>query len=491
MRQRLTRLAERGLKKRQLALEAMNEAGLKKLEQPDFTASARLGSPPLVVTSEPSIPEGVLDTAASEIGPTHTYCRSEARRTRSRLLSWQSSSHTHSEDQVMALSDMQLRQLRAKLDARHVKTRKANGTDLHYVEGWHVISEANRIFGYDAWDRRTVAAKCVSNSGNGQQHFAAYTAKVRITVRAGDITIVREGSGTGEGRGFTPGQAHEIALKSAETDGTKRALSTFGNPFGLALYDREQLVIRKRRDFRSAPALGPWVLRSESGTERSSFNKPSEFAGALRVAMSETRDIEILFALWEHNVETVRAINRSLAQHHLQKSGLAPQLVAHLKQCAVTLAKANNSTQANSTGSTSTPQHSQSAAAKIDKSILTIGEPRRIRCKEHLRYVASQPCAICGRAPSHAHHVRYAQTRGLGLKVSDEFTVPLCATHHRNIHNTTREREWWQQQKMDPLIIARALWQESRSRNIGSAEATNSLEVGAKPESSVSRVAQS
>jgi len=197
----------------------------------------------------------------------------------------------------MALSDMQLRQLRAKLDARHIKTRNANGTDLHYVEGWRVISEANRIFGYDAWDRRTVATKCVSSSGNGQRHFAAYTAKVRITVRAGDITIVREGSGTGEGSGLTPGQAHEIALKSAETDATKRALSTFGNPFGLALYDREQLGVRKRRDLRSGSALGPWVLRSESGSERSSFNKPSEFAGALRAALSESRDIEILFAL--------------------------------------------------------------------------------------------------------------------------------------------------------------------------------------------------
>ena len=59
MRQRLARLAERGLKKRQLALEAMNEAGLKKLEQPDFTASARLGAPPLVVTSEKDIPEAI------------------------------------------------------------------------------------------------------------------------------------------------------------------------------------------------------------------------------------------------------------------------------------------------------------------------------------------------------------------------------------------------------------------------------------------------
>jgi recombination DNA repair RAD52 pathway protein len=59
----------------------------------------------------------------------------------------------------MALTDTQVRQLKAKLEAKHVKTRKANGTDLHYVEGWHVIAEANRIFGYDAWDRRTLASR--------------------------------------------------------------------------------------------------------------------------------------------------------------------------------------------------------------------------------------------------------------------------------------------------------------------------------------------
>ena len=227
--------------------------------------------------------------------------------------------------------------------------------------------------------------------------------------------------------------------------------------------------------------MGPWVLRSESGTERSSFNKPSEFAAALRAAMSEARDIEILFALWEHNVETVRAINRSLDQHRLQKSSIAPQLVAHLKQCAVALAKRTDSTQANSTGAY-TPQHPQNAAAKIDKSVLTIGQPKRIRCKEHLRYVASQPCAICGRTPSHAHHVRYAQPRGLGLKVSDEFTVPLCAIHHHTLHETTREREWWQDRKIDPLIIARALWNESQ-KHFASTDPAGSGEVATKTES--------
>ena len=182
----------------------------------------------------------------------------------------------------MALSDTQVRQLRAKLEGKYVKTRNANGTDLHYVEGWHVIAEANRIFGYDAWDRRTLASHCVWSGQSGAYHGAAYTAKVRVSVRAGDITIVREGSGTGEGKAPTPGQAHELALKGAETDATKRALATFGNPFGLALYDREQLGVRKARPEKAAPPIGPWVLHSASGVEEASFDKPSEFAGALR-----------------------------------------------------------------------------------------------------------------------------------------------------------------------------------------------------------------
>ena len=220
----------------------------------------------------------------------------------------------------MALSDTQVRQLRAKLEARHVKTRKANGVDLRYVEGWHVIAEANRIFGYDAWDRRTPSSRGVWSGECGTYHGAAYIAKVRVSVRAGDITIVREGSGTGEGKAPTPGQAHELALKGAETDATKRALATFGNPFGLALYDREQLGVRKARNGKASLAIGPWVLRSVTG-EEASFDKPSEFAGALRKAMSEANDIELLFATWERNVNSVRALNRSLKQDALPKSG--------------------------------------------------------------------------------------------------------------------------------------------------------------------------
>ena len=314
------------------------------------------------------------------------------------------------------------------------------------------------------WDRRTLVTDCVWSSVSGEQFVAAYIARVRICVRAGETIVTRDGSGSGEGKAPTRGQAHDLALKAAETDATKRALSTFGNPFGLALYDRDQSGVRKPRGSETAKPIGPWTLRSRSGAAEATFEKPSEFSAALRKRMSGALDIEALFAIWEQNVDVVRALNRALKQDHLPKSGIASQLVAHLKSCAVTLAKSN----------AEAPRGAVSDAAnggnrpKIDKSVLSISEPRRIRCKEHLRYVASQPCVICGRSPSHAHHVRHAQPRGLALKVSDEFTVPLCAVHHDEIHRTLREKEWWQERNVDPLPVAAALWRESRRHPSGS-----------------------
>ena len=359
----------------------------------------------------------------------------------------------------MALNDTQVRQLRAKLEAKHVKTRKANGADLHYVEGWHVIAEANRIFGYDAWDRRTLASHCVWSGATGPYQGAAYTAKVRVSVRAGDIIIVREGSGTGEGKAPTPGQAHDLALKGAETDATKRALATFGNPFGLALYDREQVGVRKTRGVSaslvSGLQAGPWVLRSRVGAPIASHDKPEDFVEALRRAMSDAHDIELLYDLWEQNIETLRILHRCINE----TPGIVPVLVGHLRACAIALVK-----RASNAGAHPASEGNGSMRPRIDKSVLTIGEPKRIRCKEHLRFVASQPCLICGRSPSQAHHVRYAQSRGLSLKVSDEFTVPLCAIHHHHIHTTGKEREWWHERNIDPLKIASDLWQQSRKR---------------------------
>jgi hypothetical protein len=101
---------------------------------------------------------------------------------------------------------------------------------------------------------------------------------------------------------------------------------------------------------------------------------------------------------------------------------------------------------------------------RIDKSALPLGEPKRIRDKEHLKFVARHPCLVCGRQPSDAHHLRFAQPRALGMKVSHEFTVPLCRTHHRNLHQTGNELAWWETARVEPLPIARSLWETSHPR---------------------------
>ena len=136
----------------------------------------------------------------------------------------------------MGFSAKQVKALRRNLDHRYVRTREANGRELSYIEGWYAISEANRIFGFDGWNRETTESRCILARENRGSFLAVYTARVRITVQADDVTIIREGHGSGEGRGASPGEAHDTALKGAETDATKRALATFGKPFGLALY---------------------------------------------------------------------------------------------------------------------------------------------------------------------------------------------------------------------------------------------------------------
>jgi hypothetical protein len=108
------------------------------------------------------------------------------------------------------------------------------------------------------------------------------------------------------------------------------------------------------------------------------------------------------------------------------------------------------------------PLQTDTAPAKIDKSQLTISEPRRLRDKSHLKFVASQPCLICGRSPADAHHLKFTQARAMGRKVSDEFTVPLCRVHHRDLHTVGNEIAWWEKRAIDPIATARVLWISTR-----------------------------
>ncbi len=167
------------------------------------------------------------------------------------------------------LSPEQTAALAAPLNRANVQTRSQAGRSLNYLEGWVAIREANRIFGFDGWQRETIELRCVSESqrpiGRDQKPGwgVTYVARVRIRLGSqanGATSLVREGSGAGHGIDVDLGLAHESALKEAETDAMKRALMTFGNPFGLALYDKQQRQVTSSvREERAPQAQRPVV----------------------------------------------------------------------------------------------------------------------------------------------------------------------------------------------------------------------------------------
>jgi hypothetical protein len=98
------------------------------------------------------------------------------------------------------------------------------------------------------------------------------------------------------------------------------------------------------------------------------------------------------------------------------------------------------------------------AANPSPEAVTVISKPVRGRDRDHLRFVAAQPCLICGRTPSDPHHLKFAEQRAIGRKVSDRFTVPICRLHHRELHRRGNERAWWQSKGIEPLVIATRLW---------------------------------
>src|SRR5688572_15259027 len=179
----------------------------------------------------------------------------------------------------MGFSAKQVKALGRNPNSRYIRTREAHGRELTYLEGWYAISEANRIFGFDGWSRETIESRCVLARENRGSFTAVYIARVRITVNARGVTLVREGHGTGEGYGNSAGDVHDTALKAAETDGTKRALATFGRPFGLELYRNARAP--KRQKQLPSPPISP-ANGSRSGfhpDDTTPIPRPSNYYG--------------------------------------------------------------------------------------------------------------------------------------------------------------------------------------------------------------------
>jgi DNA recombination protein Rad52 len=390
----------------------------------------------------------------------------------------------------MAFTHAQVRKLAGKLPEGFVKTRVERGLTLAYLEGWHVIDEANRVFGFAGWDRETVSAECVWQ--DARLRACSYAVRVRIKVRAGKTIVAREGTGMGHGTGATLGEAHESALKEAETDATKRALITFGNRFGLALYDKAQAGVQRakpvkgRSDADAAEltrAAGRVGIAGRDGTKAAvawtlltgaappqTFATPHRFCAATKATLRQAPSIAALEALWSGNAPTIAQLRAVQPELRTRNGTHYADLLASLyRQQRATLEAAPAEMQPATTpagdlvskaagpgtigGSPEAP-----IAAGVASAALATTLPRRVRDPNHLRRLAALPCLICGRSPSHAHHLRFAQLRSLGSKPSDEWTVPLCPLHHRALHDAGHEEEWWQAKGIDARTEAERLW---------------------------------
>jgi len=252
---------------------------------------------------------------------------------------------------------------------------------------------------------------------------------------------------------------HDIALKAAETDATKRALATFGRPFGLELYRGGKATASQKP--LPAPASSASQSTGAIGTHATTLVPAGHADPASGAAIDRGAEGP---RVGFHPDDTT-PIPRPSRYYGRRQNELAEHFRGERRQAERAMGTPT-STAMRASPSPSAPPLAPAALpdplpGRIDKSLLAIPEPKRLRDKGHLRFVASQPCLVCGRQPSDPHHLRFAQPRAIGLKVSDEFTVPLCRGHHRQLHQVGNEVTWWERLKIKPLEIARGLWEQT------------------------------
>jgi len=386
---------------------------------------------------------------------------------------------------MSGLSQKQIRALRRKLDRCNVQSRDIDGRSLDYIEGWFAIAEANAIFGFDGWDREMAHFERLYEGTRNDATSCSYLARVRIRVRVAETVILREGTGTGNATASNAGDAHERALKAAETDATKRALATFGNRFGLGLYDKEQHGVTPKK----APSPpGAMTIHDPQGAPFASNLSPEGFCIGLRQMIEKSEHVSELEGLQGSNTDQMSRLRACAPDlkttknvhyadilerlFNTRREHLAASLAANgsdpvvPKRCSPEPVSGKREVLPQPVPSPPLKPSRIAAGPRIDKNLLPIGTERRLRDKAHLQFVASHSCLVCGQHPSQAHHLTFAQRRWLSMKVSDEFTVPLCVIHHDELHRTGPERAWWTRQGLDPRAIAAKLWMKSRTLSL-------------------------
>jgi hypothetical protein len=345
----------------------------------------------------------------------------------------------------MGFSDRQVRALARGVPAKAIRSRTVSGKELTYIEGWYALTQANRIFGFDGWDRETVETKCLQGREARGNYTAIYSARVRVTVHTDGRVVVREGHGTGEAYGSSVGEVHDRALKAAETDATKRALATFGKAFGLALYNGNGKMARKKangHDAASPVQVHAGADQADGAADDDHAKSSTDAATASPASSPANGDAGSRGKNWANNEGVYRAVER------IDQARSAPPIGTE------TRARPSTSSKLRTNG-----------GGRIDKSALAFPELQRVRDKDHLRYVAAQPCLLCGATSSDAHHLRSAQPRAMARKVGDDFTVPLCRAHHRELHHSGNESAFWHDMGVDAIAAAAELWSGSPTRD--------------------------
>jgi hypothetical protein len=198
----------------------------------------------------------------------------------------------------------QLKKLSSKLDRARVQSKIVDGRSLDYIEGWFAMSEANVIFGYAGWDRELAFFERLFERRHGEMISCGYVARVRLRVHAGERSVIREGTGFGHAQALSLADAHERALKTAETDATKRALATFGNRFGLGLYDREQAGVSEKR-------YGVFDVICPNGEVFAAGLSAEGFCGALRKILATSTNQAEIDHWWHRNAPQIRRLRAS------------------------------------------------------------------------------------------------------------------------------------------------------------------------------------
>jgi hypothetical protein len=199
-----------------------------------------------------------------------------------------------------------------------------------------------------------------------------------------------------------------------------------------------------------------WVVLAPDGRVLAAYADPLDFCAALLRQLEEVEEPRALVALWARHAAVLEMLRRNFPELRSDEG-------IHWAEVLLRLYKQRREAAQEGAGTHEASASERQCSGGGDSNA-QIPEPRRVRDKEHLRFVASLPCLVCGRAPGQPHHLRFAQPRAMGAKPGDQWVVPLCNTHHKALHGAGNEQIWWQSAKIDPLAEAERLWQQHQGR---------------------------